>query len=101
MQSSDAAAYAVVITNVAGSSTSSAAILSVNLPGRLINLSVLTDIATAGDDFTLGYVVGGNSTSGTKTLVIRAGSICRTGTPARPVFTLHSTCFRLWLSFSC
>jgi len=71
-QSSDAAAYAVVVTNVAGSSTSSAAILSVNLPGRLINLSVLTDIATAGDDFTLGYVVGGNSTSGAKPLVIRA-----------------------------
>ena len=72
VQSSDAAAYSVVITNMAGASTSSAAILSVNLPGRLINLSVLTDIATVGDDFTLGYVVGGNSTSGAKPLVIRA-----------------------------
>jgi len=73
-QPSDAAAYAVVITNPAGSSTSNAAILSVTIPnpGRLINLSVLTDIATAGDDFTLGYVVGGNSTSGAKPLVIRA-----------------------------
>jgi hypothetical protein len=43
-----------------------------NLPGRLINLSVLTDIATPGDGFTLGYVVGGNSTLGVKPLVIRA-----------------------------
>ena len=74
VQSSDAAAYAVVITNVAGSSTSSAAILAVIIPnsGRLINLSVLTDIATAGDDFTLGYVVGGSGSSGAKPLVIRA-----------------------------
>jgi hypothetical protein len=40
--------------------------------GRLINLSVLTDIATAGDSFTLGYVVGGTATTGSKPLVIRA-----------------------------
>ncbi len=40
--------------------------------GRLINLSVLTDIATAGDSFTLGYVVGGTNTTGSKPLVIRA-----------------------------
>jgi len=40
--------------------------------GRLINLSVLTDIATAGDSFTLGYVVGGAGTTGAKPLVIRA-----------------------------
>jgi hypothetical protein len=40
--------------------------------GRLINLSVLSDIATAGDSFTLGYVVGGAGTSGTKPLVLRA-----------------------------
>jgi uncharacterized protein YkwD len=41
-------------------------------PARLINLSVLTDIATPGDKFTLGYVVGGAGTSGGKPLVIRA-----------------------------
>lgn len=40
--------------------------------GRLINLSVLTDLATATDEFTLGYVVGGADTSGAKPLVIRA-----------------------------
>ncbi len=39
---------------------------------RLINLSILTSLATAGDSFTMGYVVGGGGTSGTKPLVIRA-----------------------------
>ena len=74
VQPTDAAAYTVVISNPAGSSTSNVAILAVTIPnpGRLINLSVLTDIATVGDDFTLGYVVGGSSTSGAKPLVIRA-----------------------------
>lgn len=44
---------------------------TVNL-SRLINLSILTSIATVGDSFTMGYVVGGGGTSGTKPLVIRA-----------------------------
>ena len=39
---------------------------------RLSNLSVLTDIAAAGDSFTLGYVVGGAGTTGTKSVLIRA-----------------------------
>jgi formylglycine-generating enzyme required for sulfatase activity len=39
---------------------------------RVINLSILTSLATAGDTFTLGYVVGGRGTSGNKPLVIRA-----------------------------
>ena len=72
VQSTDAGTYAVTITNAAGSSTSIPATLSVILPGRLINLSVLTAIAMAGDDFTLGYVVGGSGTFGAKPLVIRA-----------------------------
>ena len=74
VQPTDAAAYTAVISNPAGSSTSNVAILAVTIPhpGRLINLSVLTDIATAGDDFTLGYVVGGSGSLGAKPLVIRA-----------------------------
>ena len=72
VQSSDAGIYIVVVGNVAGFTTSMGATLAVTLPGRLINLSVLTDIVTAGDDFTLGYVVGGTNTSGAKPLVIRA-----------------------------
>lgn len=41
-------------------------------PARLINLSILTDLPAAGENFTLGYVVGGAGTSGAKPLVIRA-----------------------------
>jgi hypothetical protein len=41
-------------------------------PARLINLSILTSIPTSGDNFTMGYVVGGAGTSGSKPLVIRA-----------------------------
>jgi hypothetical protein len=37
-----------------------------------VNLSILTSINGAGDNFTMGYVVGGAGTTGTKPLVIRA-----------------------------
>lgn len=43
----------------------------VTSPGRLINLSLLTDLA-AGDSFTMGFVVGGNGTTGPKALLARA-----------------------------
>ncbi len=70
-----AGTYTVVVTNSAGNVTSAAAALTVataSNAGRLINLSVLTDIAAPGDSFTLGYVVGGTATTGSKPLVIRA-----------------------------
>jgi hypothetical protein len=66
-----AGSYTVVVTNVAGSVTSAAGTLTVPF-ARLINLSILTSLATAGDTFTMGYVVGGSGTSGAKPLVIRA-----------------------------
>jgi hypothetical protein len=97
VQSTDAGSYIVVVTNSADSVTSNVAILSVTgpNPGRLINLSVLTDIATAGDDFTLGYVVGGTGTSGAKPLVIRAagpslGAFGVPGTLDDPKFELFA-----------
>lgn len=70
-QPSDAGSYSVAITNAAGSVTSNAASLTIAF-SRLINLSILTSLATAGDNFRMGYVVGGSGTSGTKPLVIRA-----------------------------
>ncbi|MSU47931.1 MAG: DUF4832 domain-containing protein [Opitutus sp.] len=70
-QTADAGGYSVVVTNSAGSVTSAAAEL-VASSSRLVNLSVLTSIAAAGDTFTMGYVVGGAGTSGAKPLVIRA-----------------------------
>jgi hypothetical protein len=42
------------------------------ITARLVNLSILTNIATAGDNFTMGYVVGGSGTSGSKPVLIRA-----------------------------
>lgn len=39
---------------------------------RLVNLSILTNLETANDSFTLGYVVGGAGTAGTKPVLIRA-----------------------------
>jgi hypothetical protein len=89
-QASDAGSYTVVITNAAGSITSNAATLTVN-SSRLINFSILTSFAAAGDIFTLGYVVGGSGTSGPKPLVIRAagpslGSLGVTGPLEDPKF---------------
>jgi hypothetical protein len=63
--------------------------------GRIINLSILTSIATGGDNFTMGYVVGGNATSGAKPLVIRAagpslGALGVGGTLDDPKFELFA-----------
>ena len=75
VSAANAGNYSVVVTNSAGTITSATIVLSL-VPaaqaGRLINLSVLTDLATATDEFTLGYVVGGPGTTGAKPLVIRA-----------------------------
>lgn len=70
-QTSDAGSYSVVVSNAVGAVTSAAAAL-VGSSSRLINLSILTSIAAAGDAFTMGFVVGGAGTSGAKPLVIRA-----------------------------
>jgi hypothetical protein len=88
-----AGTYTVVVSGATGApANSTPATLSVvndtNF-GRLINLSILTDIPAAGDKFTLGYVVGGTGTSGNKPLVIRAagpslGALGVPGTVADP-----------------
>jgi len=50
---------------------------------RLTNLSVLAPILGAGDSFTVGYVVGGSGTSGSKEVVLRAAgpSLAPLGVP--------------------
>ena len=71
--------YTVVITNSVNAATPlisapiALTLVTAEKAGRLINLSVLTEIAAPGSDFTLGYVVGGAGTGGAKPLVIRAG----------------------------
>jgi hypothetical protein len=98
-QPADAGNYAVTVTNSAGSVTSAAVALTVNgtvvNPGRLINLSILAPIV-AKETMTLGTVVGGSGTSGTKALVIRAagpalGQLGVTGVLPDPTMTLNNT----------
>src|SRR4051812_22877982 len=68
-------AYSVVISNSAGSITSSTAALlvanEINF-GHLVNLSIRTSISAAEPFFTVGTVVGGAGTSGAKPLLVRA-----------------------------
>jgi len=77
-QTSDAGTYAVRITAGAATVNSTSVTLTVNSTGpagptsRLVNLSILTDIESAGETFTMGYVVGGAGTSGSKPILIRS-----------------------------
>lgn len=68
----DRGSYTVTVTNAAGSVTSSPVELPVVLPGRLINLSILTALRPGDSDFTLGVVLGGAGAAGTKPLLLRA-----------------------------
>ncbi len=70
-----AGSYTCTVTNAAGAVTSSAVTLTVNTafidPARLINLSILTTL-TANELFTVGTVIGGGGTTGSKALLVRA-----------------------------
>lgn len=70
-----AGTYSVVITNGAGAVTSTGALLNVSQavaePGRLANLSILTPLAV-GESMTMGTVLGGAGTGGSKPLLARA-----------------------------
>jgi hypothetical protein len=74
VSATDAGTYTVTATNSAGAVTSSGATLTVasaSNRGRIINMSVLTSI-NAGETFTFGYYIGGDGTSGTKPILMRA-----------------------------
>ena len=82
-QAGDAGSFTVRVAGSSGTVESAAATLTVTSvappppppaapSSRLVNLSILTDIASAGDSFTMGYVVGGAGTSGSKPILIRA-----------------------------
>ncbi len=68
--------YAVLVTTPTGSVTTSEvtlAIAAANEAGRLVNLSLLTALSAADSgSFTMGAVVGGAGTVGTKPLLVRA-----------------------------
>ena len=94
-QTGDAASYTVVVTSGSTNVTSAAAVLSVAAvvvvgpTARITNLSILTSLTSAGDNFTLGYVVGNSSASTPLSLIIRAagpalGALGFPGTMADP-----------------
>ena len=70
----DAGSYGVTATNASGTVASTAAALTViaaATPSRLSNLSILTSLAS-GESMTLGTVLGGVGTGGSKALLARA-----------------------------
>ncbi len=76
---SDAAAaagtYTCVATNTAGSTTSAPATITPDSTadvGRLVNISCRAQVGTGGNILIAGFVVGGQGTSGTEPLLIRA-----------------------------
>lgn len=96
--SATAGSYSVTLSNAFGTLQSQAATLTV-MPvsdlGRITNLSILSSIDAPGDTFTMGFVVGGGGTTGTKPLVIRAAGpaltqLDVTGVLADPQFELFS-----------
>ena len=72
----DAGSYTVVATNASGTVASTAPLAVVNVAatdvGRLINLSILTNVTASDPLFTVGTVLGGAGTSGSKPLLVRA-----------------------------
>lgn len=73
----DAGSYTVTVSNSSGINTSNPVLLTVVEAaaadvGRLINLSIRTNITTADPLFTVGTVLGGAGTSGSKPLLVRA-----------------------------
>lgn len=67
--------YSAVVNGAEGAATSNAASLEVAPDpdvGRLVNLSILTQITGSDPGFTLGTVIGGAGTTGSKPLLVRA-----------------------------
>jgi Ig-like domain-containing protein/immunoglobulin I-set domain protein len=70
----DAGTYACKVTNAFGTTqtnNTSLAVVTTANPGRLINMSILTGLG-AGETMSMGTVLGGSGTSGTKPLLARA-----------------------------
>ncbi len=73
--SANAGNYSCSVSNSNGSTVSNAASLSVSLTsniGRLINISCRAGVGTGGNILIAGYVIGGQGTSGTLPILVRA-----------------------------
>jgi hypothetical protein len=70
-----AGSYACVASNPGGNATSNSATLAVSSTpdiGRLVNISCRASVGTGGNILIAGFVVGGQGTSGSETLLARA-----------------------------
>src|SRR5271165_1045443 len=70
-----AGSYTCVASNSAGTATSAAAVLGVSSTpdiGRLVNISCRAAVGTGGDILIVGFVVGGQGTSGSESVLARA-----------------------------
>jgi hypothetical protein len=75
----NAGPYTVTITNAAGDSVTTAATVTLGSApptisgrGRLINLSILTELTPGGPSFQIGTAIGGVTGAGSKAVVLRA-----------------------------
>ncbi len=95
---SGAGRYTCAATNSAGSATSAAATVALTSTtniGRLVNISCRAGVGTGANILIAGFAVGGQGTSGTDPLLIRASGPALvpfgvTGTLADPQLTLFS-----------
>jgi hypothetical protein len=98
----NAGTYTCVVSNANSSVTSNGVqlntVLNPSSPGRLGNLSVLTQAGNGSKPLTVGFEVGGAGTSGTQTLLIRgdgpllaAAPFSKSGTLASPVIDLFAS----------
>jgi hypothetical protein len=84
----NAGSYSCRAANPAGSMTSAAAalgVVSTSNPGRLVNISCRASVGTGGNILIAGFVVGGEGTSGSQSLLIRGSG------PALKVFNVSGT----------
>ena len=73
--SANGGTYTCTATNAGGSVTSSPAVVTVATtsdPGRLVNISCRSEVGTGSNILIAGFVVGGQGTSGTENLLVRA-----------------------------
>ena len=94
-RTSDAGSYTVSVSNSVSSVISSAATLTVKPgnPGRLANISIRTATASGGGTLIVGFVLGGEGTSGQSSLLTRVSGPALlqfgvTGTIPDPVLSL-------------
>jgi hypothetical protein len=100
----NAGSYTCVASNSLGSATSLPATLTVlpatNNPGRLGNLSVLTQAGNGSKPLTVGFEVGGAGVVGSQTLLIRGDGPLLAATPFNKTGTLASPVIDLFASGS-